>query len=259
MQNVSYASKTLNQDSLNRVKADSVKIYKKGFEKGVDSIKSVKKSPQVNVESDANKEIFVAVIVALSVICVAICIFIIYASSKSPKDKTFPLGLPDGSIRAIIAVLAIIFYILISVILSLSETSETSKIATDVTKTLGTLVVAVSAFYFGSKTAEQGSKTATDNLTKILDNQNQNSPNDIPISIIMQAITMNKDKWMGLYNCKDIITGKKKSQDTTHDLNCIVFVVSEKTDNPSASKVPQFITYNSQGKDYNIPTDVQTS
>ncbi|MES1159853.1 MAG: hypothetical protein ABUM51_03785 [Bacteroidota bacterium] len=186
---------------------------------------------------------------------------LIYVARKSPKDKQFALGLPDGSVRAIIAILAIVFYILASVSLSLLSTRST--IPTDVTKTLGTLVVAISAFYFGSKTAEQGSKTATENLTTILNNTppgaTDNTANNVPLAIIQQAITANKTTWMGVYNCTNVIPGKKKTQDTQHDVDCIVFVVKEKFSPETGSPVkpiPPIIPYSSGGKQYNIPTDV---
>ena len=70
------------------------------------------------------------------VIGIFLCLSVIYIIIASPKDSHFPLGLPDGSIRGIIALLAIILYVLLS--LTLSAIPPQSAIASDVTKTLGT-------------------------------------------------------------------------------------------------------------------------
>lgn len=199
--------------------------------------------------------------IAIYINCIVVILLLIYIARKSPKDKQYALGLPDGSVRAIIAILAIIFYISASIALSLSSTQ--SPIPADVSKTLGTLVVAISAFYFGSKTAEQGNKVATDNLTTILNNvpgQTGGTTDNVPPAIIQQAITANKTSWMELYNCTDIKPGKKKTQDTLHDVDCIVFVVREKTTPPPGSPIkpiPPVIPFSTGGKLYNIPTDVQ--
>jgi hypothetical protein len=187
---------------------------------------------------------------------VLLCAFLIYIAVASPKNSEFPLGLPDGSIRGIIAILAIILYVLIS--LTLSAVPPNSTIAADITKTLGTLVVAISAFYFGAKTAEQGIKTAA-----LLNNNADEST--VPVNVIQQAITDNKKDWMSLYNCTNIVLGKKKTQDTTHDIDCIVFFVDEKSDNPTPvpgmpvtpKAIPAVIPFTFNKKVYNIPTDVQ--
>lgn len=202
----------------------------------------------------------IGVIIIIGIVCLAVCGFLIYAANISPRDNKSALGLPDGSIRALIALLTIVFYILVSIALTFSGyPSPPSPLATDVTKTLGILVVAVSAFYFGSKTAEQGNKTVTDNLNTIIDksqNQNINTTNEVPAAIIQQAIQDNAASWKTLYQCINIKVGKKTVQDTINNLNCILFIVLSKDLPVGAKTIPLTINYNFQGKVYNIPTDV---
>lgn len=189
-----------------------------------------------------------------SVLSIALIIIIL----TKPKDSQFPLGLPDGSIRAIIAILAIILYVLISLVLA---AIPSSVVATDVTKTLGTLVVAISAFYFGSKTAEQSIKTGSDiNVAAAkAANDNNCNPTIAPLNIIKQAIDANKTEWLKLYNAQDILIGKKKSNETTNNVDCILFKVTVKLDSPEGKSIPPLITYVTDGKTYKIPTDVQAS
>jgi hypothetical protein len=230
----------------------------------IDSLKKLIAQNDANAKPDPKT--FILGSAAIYLISIVICLFLIYIANTSPKDFRYALGLPDGSIRAIIAILAILFYILIS--LALSHLVTRSAIPSDVVKTLGTLVVAISAFYFGAKTAEQGSKTATANLNTLLTssaNPGGNIANAVPIEIIQQAITANKKAWMDLYNCTNIEIGRKKTQDTTHDIDCIVFYVNNKSNSPAApapdtttpKPIPQYIAYESNGKVYSIPTDVR--
>jgi type II secretory pathway pseudopilin PulG len=188
-----------------------------------------------------------------------LCLSLIIVVLASPKNPEFPLALPDGSIRAIIAILSIILYVLIS--LTLAAIPQ-STIASDVTKTLGTLVVAISAFYFGSKTAENSLKVGANINSDAVKAANDSNCNPVvntpPISIIKQAVEANKENWIKLYNAKSISIGKKKSQDTFQNIDCIVFGVDQKLDAPGGSTIPPFIVYKSDGKTYNIPTDVST-
>ncbi|MEO3404947.1 hypothetical protein AAFN85_13660 [Mucilaginibacter sp. CAU 1740] len=193
---------------------------------------------------------FVFIIGTILVIALIVIVF------TTPKDGKFPLGLPDGSIRAIIAILAILLYVLISLVLA---AIPSSAIASDVTKTLGTLVVAISAFYFGSKTAEQGIKAGADinvAAAKVASESN-NCTEPPPLNIIKQAIEANKTEWLKLYNAQDIFAGKKQSSGTINDVDCIIFKVIAKLDSPEGKAIPPLITYATAGKTYKIPTDVQ--
>jgi ABC-type multidrug transport system fused ATPase/permease subunit len=208
---------------------------------------------------DKKCALVILVIIVISVMSLGVGIVLFLSISRGPKDKNSPLGLPEGSIRAIIAILIIVFYILVSVMLSIYN-STPSEIATYITKTLGTLVVAVSAFYFGSKTAEQSAKNASENFSRAVTDANSASSLNtaVPAAIIKAAIDTNKASWLTLYGAQDIIVGKKQAGTVTNDLECIVFIVTSKGINTADSKtIPPFIVYNFQGKTYNIPTDVQ--
>lgn len=166
IQTISHSQTPGASDSvlISKYKAESVKAQLRAdtLNAKVDSLKKI----VTDKNAASNKTVFIGSSIATCVICILIGVFIFYVVRKSPSDKQFALGLPDGSVRAIIAILAIVFYILASVTLSLITIDST--IPSDVTKTLGNLVVAISAFYFGSKTAEQSSRTTTDNISKVL-------------------------------------------------------------------------------------------
>jgi PASTA domain len=77
------------------------------------------------------------------------------------------LGLPEGSIRAIIAITLILVFVIMSIYLvervytdNLS-TDEANNAATQLLATVGTLVAAVSAFYFGTGAVKAGAEVAT--------------------------------------------------------------------------------------------------
>lgn len=78
-------------------------------------------------------------------------------------DRTQALGLPDGSVRAIIALLLIVLFVTMTVFLVARISGPTANanvvdVAKQVLTILGTLVTAVSSFYFGSRAASDGAK-----------------------------------------------------------------------------------------------------
>jgi hypothetical protein len=82
----------------------------------------------------------------------------------SPKSA---FGLPEGSIRAIIALVLILIFVVMAiylveaVYLGTNPTPEAQNAATQILATVGTLVAAVAAFYFGSAAVTSGTKAAT--------------------------------------------------------------------------------------------------
>src|SRR6266540_6305215 len=82
----------------------------------------------------------------------------------SPKSA---FGLPEGSIRAIIAlVLVLIFvvmgiYLVEAVFLEPNASDAARNAATQILATVGTLVAAVAAFYFGTAAVTAGTRAAT--------------------------------------------------------------------------------------------------
>ena len=102
------------------------------------------------------------IIIAIAVVSLVIIVFLIYTSLTSAKDDPYPLGLPSGSVRALLALLILVFFVLTSIAFCFSPKPVDPDLAKDIVKTLGTLLIAVSAFYFGSKSAEKGTEMAAD-------------------------------------------------------------------------------------------------
>ena len=76
-------------------------------------------------------------------------------------DRRYPLGMPDGSIRAIIALSLILLFAIMAVFLYVDlgtapPQSPRADIAKQLVTTLGTLVVALASFYFGASTTVTG-------------------------------------------------------------------------------------------------------
>jgi hypothetical protein len=82
----------------------------------------------------------------------------------SPKSA---FGLPEGSIRAIIALVLILIFVVMAiylveaVFLDPKTSTEAQTAATQILATVGTLVAAVAAFYFGSAAVTAGTRAAT--------------------------------------------------------------------------------------------------
>ena len=89
-----------------------------------------------------------------------------FAQLKLTDPKT-ALGLPEGSIRAIIALVLVLIFVLLAVYLmeavfTADNTSEDARTAaTQLLATVGTLVAAVAAFYFGTGAVTTGTDAAT--------------------------------------------------------------------------------------------------
>lgn len=86
----------------------------------------------------------------------------------SPKSA---FGLPEGSIRAIIALILVLIFVVMSiymieaVFLDSGASDEAQNAATQILATVGTLVAAVAAFYFGTAAVTAGTRAATAAVT----------------------------------------------------------------------------------------------
>jgi hypothetical protein len=82
----------------------------------------------------------------------------------SPRSA---FGLPEGSIRAIIALILILIFVVMgiylveAVFLDPLSNEAAQNAATQILATVGTLVAAVAAFYFGTAAVTAGTKAAT--------------------------------------------------------------------------------------------------
>jgi len=199
------------------------------------------------------------IIVCAATICFLITIFIIDANKKPENQSSHSLGLPAGSVRAILALVLIVFFMLISFYVMLSETNVSNeRMVENIMTTLATLVISVISFYFGSKATEQGSDIAS----KIWGDREKKSNQDLDPKIIQEALTQNKTKWMVYYGCRDIRLGKKQTSDGQVNLDCLIFFVDLKMEPStlgvgSTNSIPPTIAFEFQDKSYSIPTDVR--
>lgn len=124
----------------------------------------------VSVASYATSAFNVAVSLPMLVVAGAIALLASIAFTNIAlsffglNDKQQALGLPDGSIRAIIALLLIVIFAIISVHFFDQirvKDQANAGIANQIITILGTLVTAITSFYFGSRTAEPAASAIT--------------------------------------------------------------------------------------------------
>jgi hypothetical protein len=107
----------------------------------------------------AKPEIILGLTIIIGASILLILLFLITTgfSVLQLDDRTQALGLPDGSIRALIAFLLILIWVIVSLYLTAfvanppANSPDAGRFAEGVYSTMATLVVAVVAFYFGSK------------------------------------------------------------------------------------------------------------
>lgn len=103
----------------------------------------------------------------VSVLLVSLALVSISFATFNLSDKTQALGLPDGSIRAVIALILLVIFAIVafSFYADISEFDSPNKESVDFAKQVltivGTLVTSLSSFYFGAKTATSATNTAT--------------------------------------------------------------------------------------------------
>ncbi|MGK2849891.1 MAG: hypothetical protein ACSLFN_03130 [Candidatus Limnocylindrales bacterium] len=120
--------------------------------------------------SSVADEVRMAIVLSAGVIglLLALAVVAVFFHGLQLNDKTEALGLPRGSIRAFIAIALILIFAIMSIYLftAMAEgtpSTESADLAKQLVTTVSTLVVAISAFYFGSNSVQ----TATDSITKL--------------------------------------------------------------------------------------------
>ncbi|WP_156152367.1 hypothetical protein [Flammeovirga sp. OC4] len=207
-------------------------------------------------KSDGSMIISILLILGVLVVGINIIRFLISSGKKAKKDDPYALGLPQGSVRAVLSISLILFFILIALFFYNDSTFEKAELAESTLTILGTLVIAVSSFYFGIKATEQGSKIAKDTLKDLSDHSKSENQN-VPPEIILKAIAQNKELWKQQYQSEDVKLGKKQSANTQFDVNCLQFLVKSKlTYVNTKSAIPVFVYFTADSKNYSIPTDV---
>jgi hypothetical protein len=110
-----------------------------------------------------------AAVIILGVTVVVNLVFIMAAAFQrmSLADQRQALGLPAGSVRALIAFFLIVLFMIIGVYLFHTINSDGANVSKDalglaqqLLTTVATLVVAVSGFYFGTASTARGAKIA---------------------------------------------------------------------------------------------------
>ena len=103
---------------------------------------------------------------ALAFLLVVISAIVAAFSALRLASSRHALALPDGSIRAIIALILVLVFVvmaiyLVDTVFMEEANDEARNVATQLLATVGTLVAAVSAFYFGTAAVTTGATAAT--------------------------------------------------------------------------------------------------
>jgi hypothetical protein len=113
-------------------------------------------------------EIILGLTVIAGVSVLTLVLFIMAAGFAALKmsDQGQALGLPQGSIRAFIALMLIVMWVIISIFLftvvsKAMANSPILQLAQQVETTIGTLVVSVASFYFGSRSVASAVQALT--------------------------------------------------------------------------------------------------
>lgn len=114
---------------------------------------------------DASIRLPMLIVVALVGLLAAIAFVVIAIGIFNLKDPTQALGLPAGSVQAIIALSLILLFVTMTVFLVVhvgraAPNSPSIDIAKQVLAVLGTLVTAVSSFYFGSRSSTEAVRSS---------------------------------------------------------------------------------------------------
>ncbi len=199
------------------------------------------------------------VIVGILVCGFAIVASIVQSTFKTVRDASQPLGLPSGSVRAVLALTLVVMFIFIAVLFYLLS-GRNAALAEKIITILGTLVIAISSFYFGTKATEQGSIIAQRVFQGTKDESNRSNLRVLP-EVILKAIAANKTHWIEQFKCADIKLGKKNIGGKEFNVDCITFLVNSKATLPtdSLTRIPSIIHVTLDGNGYDIPTDVQVS
>ena len=143
-------------------------------------------------------ELVVGLIVVLGVAVLLVLLFIMAAgfAALNLSDNRQAMGLPEGSIRALIALFLIVVWVILSVFLfgalqGQSGDTATTRLAQQFFTTMSTLVVAVAAFYFGSRSvasaraalAPPTSPSQRPAIGKVDPNQGKQGTTELPLTI----------------------------------------------------------------------------
>lgn len=112
-------------------------------------------------QTDISIEIGIVIILGVSALVTLLFILAVGFDALKLTDPKQALGLPVGSIRAMIAIMLIVIWIILSVFLfsdtlglDSTKNADSIRLAQQLYTTMSTLVVAIAAFYFGSSSVK---------------------------------------------------------------------------------------------------------
>lgn len=188
------------------------------------------------------------------IVLFSIAFLIVSALSFKPQNQ-YALGLPQGSVRAIIAILLILSFLFLALFILYIQLDEhfqnvETEFIEKITNTLGTLVISVSSFYFGSRVTGQATNSTMKQLNTVLKQGTQSE--GIRSIDLFQALQENRANWIKKYNAFDITIGYKTIDGKQSTEPCLIFTVDL-----SNTAVPDRIQYvKKDGKIIKIPTEV---
>lgn len=200
----------------------------------------------------SRSDLIVGLIVVLGASVLAVLLFIMAAgfTALGMNDPKEALGLPKGSVRAMIALLLIIVWVILSVYLfaflgtlptmpgpngttiTAAPNQDSVRLAQQLYSTLATLIVAVVGFYFGSKNiAVAGSVTGSSLLPVITDiapkTGRQNDPT-FPLTIIGNNFRQKPSNVRLFLDQNNTIEGTNIALQSTERITCDIKIDAQK-------------------------------
>jgi hypothetical protein len=115
--------------------------------------------------TDVGIEVILPILLVYGVVTllVALASLVVILSRFGLTAPGTALGLPEGSVQAVIALVLVLIFAITAVFLltiDIGPEGISERLATQILTTTGTLAVAVAGFYFGTRAVEAGSKAA---------------------------------------------------------------------------------------------------
>ena len=113
--------------------------------------------------TDSGAEVVLPILLVYGVVTLVVALGALVGilSQYGLSTKGSALGLPEGSVQAVIALVLVLIFAVTSVfLLSIEITDANERLATQILTTAATLAVAVAGFYFGTRAVEAGSAAA---------------------------------------------------------------------------------------------------
>jgi hypothetical protein len=152
---------------------------------------------------DSDMRLTIAIVGAVASLFACVAFVVIALASLNLSDPKQALGLPDGSVRALIALTLIVIFAVMLVYffsnLDVDSKAPQNEFAKQALTILGTLITSISSFYFGSKST-LSAVTSTSGLTTTGGGPSiaSISPSGAPAGTNPQTITINGSNLSGV-------------------------------------------------------------